>query len=199
MIPIRDIIVKVPQSYKSSIKLNSGLEILLHGGLKQVKDTIRYGEVVALPDDCPYDICIGDTLFFHHGIVGVTVTEQLGDVESPYIIDREQRLFRVPINLGWHMCYAVERGGEFIALSGNCFVKPIVKKKIETFLEVPNNEVEVVGIAEMVYSCPELEAQGIKKGDKVAYEKDSEYTFYIGDKKYYRMFDSWITGKIIEN
>lgn len=199
MEPIRDIIVKVPKAYKDSIELSGGLKIYLHQGLRQNKDTIRYGEVVAVPSICPYDVRIGDTLFFHHGIVGITVTDQIGEVEPPYLIDRKERLYRVPINTDWHMCYAVERNGEFMALDGLCFVKPIKKKKYETSLEIANNEVELEGIAEMVYSCPKLEAQGIKKGDKVTYEKDSEYEFPIDGEKYYRMFSDWITGKVIEN
>lgn len=199
MQPLRDIIVKVPEAYKESMTLGSGLVIHIHQGLRQVKDTVRYGEVVAVPANCPYDVRVGDTLFFHHGIVGITVTDKIGEVESPYIIDRDKKLYKVPVDMQWHMCYAVERDGEFLALEGNCFVKPITHKKIESSIYIPNNEEEQVGVSEMVYPCKSLEAQGIYKGDKVTYEKDSEYAFFINDEKYYRMFDRWITGKIVED
>ena len=199
MNPIRDIIVKTPEAYKDSITLGSGLVIYLNTNLRQAKDTVRYGEVIAVPADCPYDVIVGDTLFFHHGIVGTTITDTIGEIESPYMIDRKEKLYRVPVDTNWHMCYAVERDGEFVALEGNCFVRPIITKKVESTLYIPDNEEEKEGIAEMVYPCKGLEAQGIHKGDKVVYEKDSEYAFYIGDEKFFRMFDRWIIGKVVED
>lgn len=194
MIPFRDVIVRVPKAYNSELKINGDVTIYLHDGLKQVKDTIRYGEVVAIPEGLTLDIKVGDTIFFHHGIVGVTIMET-NNIESVYLIDRKENLYRVPVDDNWPMIYATVRNGEFKALKGVVFVRPIKTKKIESeLLYIPNSEVEVKHIGEIVYSSNDL----IKVGDKVIFDKDSEYKFKIGDEVLYRMFDKWILGILNE-
>jgi hypothetical protein len=146
MKPISDIIVKVPQAYEDKIVCNSGLVLYLDTTIKQVKDTIRYGEVVALPNDCPYDLVVGDKLFFHHGIVGVTVTEQTGEEDSPYIVDKKEGLYRIPIDERWPMCYAKVRDGEFSTLDGVCFVRPIKEPVQESSLFIVREQKDLVNL-----------------------------------------------------
>lgn len=196
MKPIRDIIVKVPQAYENSIKTKSGLILLLDENIKQVKDTIRYGEVVAVPDELPIDVKIGDTLFFHHNIVGVTVMDHGNDdVDSDYIYNRKEHLYRVPVDMSWPLAFATIRDGEFKALDGICFVKPLTKKKYDTTIFIPNNEVLVKQRGTLIHGCKTLSDQGVNEGDGVVFDKDSEYKFKIGDQVLYRMFTDWILGK----
>lgn len=194
MKPIRDIIVKVDHAYAQTIKTESGFELLRDENIKQVKDTIRHGEVVALPDNVGWDIQVGDELYFHHNIVGVTVMEDT-DVESQYLIDREQNLYAVPTDKYWPMAFAILRDGEFKALDGVCFVRPIVHKKYHTTnIIVPDNETELQSIGEMVHSNDNLRIQGAVEGSKVIFEKDSEYKFDVNGETLYCMFDRWILG-----
>jgi co-chaperonin GroES (HSP10) len=194
MKPIRDIIVRVEKTHKQTIKTESGFELLLDENIKQVKDTIRHGEVVAVPDDMPWDVRVGDELYFHHGIVGETVLNDQPNLESQYLIDREKHLFTVPTDKYWPMAYAVLRDGKFQALNGVCFVRPIIHKKYSTDLYIPNNEEELKSIGEMVYSNDNLREQGVDDGTKVVFSKDSEYKFDINGETLYAMFDRWILG-----
>ena len=194
MKPIRDIIVRVAKTHKQTIKTESGFELLLDENIKQVKDTIRHGEVVAVPDDMPWDVRVGDELYFHHGIVGETVLNDQPNLESQYLIDREKHLFTVPTDKYWPMAYAILRDGKFQALNGVCFVRPIIHKKYSTDLYIPNNEEELKSIGEMVYSNDNLREQGVDDGTKVVFSKDSEYKFDINGETLYAMFDRWILG-----
>lgn len=195
MKPIRDIIVKVENAYKKTIKTESGFELLLDENIKQVKDTIRHGEVVAVPDNLEWDVRVGDELYFHHGIVGVTVMNEQPNIESMYLIDREKHLYAVPTHKHWPMAFAVMRDSEFIALPEVCFVRPMFTKKYETKnIYIPDNKKEVMHIGEMVYSNDKLRSQGAVEGAKVIFEKDSEYQFEVGDETLYCMFNRWILG-----
>lgn len=195
MKPIRDIIVKVDKNYKDSITLNNGTVILLNEYLRQVKDTVRYGTVVDVPDKMHIDVKPADTLFFHHGIVAETVMGDKPDIPSPYMMDAEEKLYRVPVSKRWPMAYAVIRDGEFQCLDGVCFVRPIVEKKYATeFVIVPGNEKKLKNIGEMAYSSPGLKEKGIDRGTKVIFEKGSEYDFEIDGETLYCMFDRWILG-----
>ena len=46
---------------------------------------------------------------------------------------------------------------------------------------------------EIKYSNKQLEKLGLKVGDQVSYQPESEYVFYIDDEKLYRMFTNNIT------
>lgn len=192
---IRDILIKSEKAYKDSIQLSNGKAIFLSQNIKQVKDTIRYGEVLAVPEDCPVDVQVGDTLFFHHNIVGVTVMdENHPDIESSFLIDKSKGLYRVPVNQDWPLLYAVIRNGKFRPLRGICFVRPVKTKKYETSLFIPNNEKEVKHVGEMVYCAEDLKDQGVFEGSKVFFSKDSEYQFEVDGEILYCMFSKWILG-----
>jgi co-chaperonin GroES (HSP10) len=191
MKPLRDIIVKVDKAYTSEISLNSGLIIFLDQNIKQVKDTIRYGTVVAIPEGLSIDVQIGDTLFFHHGIVAVTVMGDQPDIESPHLIDGDSKLYKVPVNESWPLAYARVRDGEFECIDGVCFVRPIIVKKYETSLFVMNNETEFVHVGELVFGNKSL---AVPVGSKVVYSKDSEYKFNLNGEDLYCMLNRWILG-----
>lgn len=195
MEPVRDILIKVEQAYRDRITLKSGLNIYLSQNIKQVKDTIRYGKVIAVPGSCPIDVHPGDILFFHHNIVATTVMEDhIPDMESSFLVDKENGIYRVPIDDHWPLAYAVLRDDELIALDGVCFVRPVKQKKYDTFLEIPNNEREVEFVGDMVYSNQYLRNLGVEEGTRIIYSKDSEYAFDINGETLYCMFDRWILG-----
>lgn len=192
MRPVRDVIVRVNSAYKTKFTTSSGVDIFLDPNLCQVKDTVRFGEVVFIPDELDEDIEVGDVLFFHHGIVGISRMDGQPDIESPYMVDREEKLYRVPMSKDWPMAYAVSRDGVFKCLDGICFVRPVYRKKVDTFLFIPGNEEEVPQVGELVYVDDAMSDSGLAPGDKVVFEKDSEYQFEVGGETLYCMFSRWI-------
>jgi len=45
----------------------------------------------------------------------------------------------------------------------------------------------------MLYPNDYLKSKGVKSGDKVTFKPESEYEFYVDDKKMYRIYDHQIT------
>ena len=194
MIPLKDLIVKVESAYNTSITLKGGAMVFLDPNLCQVKDTIRHGDVVAVPEGLDEDIRVGDKIFFHHNIVAVTRLET-GDIESAYLINRKDKLYRIPVDKSWPMYYAVLRDGEFKCLPNVCFVRPVKTQKYNTMLFIPDNEKEERHIGEVVHLSDTLKSKGIVEGDRVVFSKDSEYQFQVNGEQLYCMFDRWILGK----
>lgn len=76
--------------------------------------------------------------------------------------------------------FMYKHGDKWIAPSPYCFIKPT------------NDEL----IGEIRYMNEDMEAMGLKVGDKIAFEPDSEYPFMIEGEKLYRMFTRNLTLKI---
>mgnify|MGYP001223997258 CR=1 FL=1 len=193
------VLVRVENAYKDRIKLKNGVEIFLSSVIREVKDTIRYGKVIAVPDSLKDDLKVGDTLFFHHNIVGVTVMESgVHEIQSQFLIDKENGVYRVPVDSMYPLIYAKISDGEFSVWPGTCFVRPIFTKKYDTFLEIVDNKRERQHIGEVVYCDKEMESNGISPGDKVIFSNDSEYEFEINGEVLYCMLNRWILGKLDE-
>lgn len=196
MRPVRDIIVKVEKAYKDTIKTNGGLILHSHNAFKEVKDTVRYGKVVAMPNECKWDVNVGDEVLFHHSVVGETLMDNgIGTIESPNLVDKKQGLYRIRVDYHWPSLYATIRDNEIIPIEGVCFVKQDVTRKYDTDIYIPNNEKDKTHVGIIVYPDAKLKEQGVDSGTKVVFERDSEYEFNIGDEKLYRMFTRWIVAE----
>ena len=84
--------------------------------------------------------------------------------------------------------YAYRHPGEDWEPVGRyCFVEPI-KTKEDTFFVRKGENVQLWGT--LVYLNAELKRLGLKAGDVVSFQPDSEYEFNIEGDKLYRMYDS---------
>ena len=70
-----------------------------------------------------------------------------------------------------------------------CFVKPVSTE--ESYIFKPFSEEPLIGI--MKYPNNYLKLKGIKEGDKISFQPDSEYEFIVDGEKLYRMFDHQIS------
>lgn len=190
---VNSIVVKVEKPYDNEIKTKSGL-ILETPDFKQVKDTVRHGVVVSVPDYVKDDIRIGDVLYFHHTVVAQIIwDEDKGARLSSHCISEKENLYRVPYDETWPMFFAVKRDGEIKALNKCNFLKPIDEKKFETSLVVVPDNKKISSLkAEMVFPSKQMEAIGAGKGTIIGFNKDSEYAFEIDGELYFRMFDEWL-------
>ena len=161
--PFNDIIVRVPQAYTDKLVLPSGFVLHLNTIIRESYDSVRYGEVVAVPDNCIIDVEVGDILFFHQNITSIVKMEH-GDIDSDYLYEKKQNLYRVPINPDWPLIYARDRRGSFKTLDGICFIRPKIENKYNTSLVIADNEQEVTHIGEIAHISDTLAAQGYKVG-----------------------------------
>ena len=83
--------------------------------------------------------------------------------------------------------FAYKRGGEWKALDGYCFVKPLESDDMwTTEKELPN-----IGVLKMLGD--DLQAQGLQQGDIVGFTPRSEYEFVIDGERLYRVLSAAIT------
>jgi len=80
--------------------------------------------------------------------------------ENMYLVNNEQ-------------FFLYKHGEKWMAINPFCFIKPIEGE-------------ELVGTIR--YMNSEMEAMGLVIGDKVLFQPDSEYEFFIEGEKLYRMF-----------
>ena len=69
-----------------------------------------------------------------------------------------------------------------------CFVKPVSTE--DSYIFKPFSEEPLVGV--MKYPNNYLKLKGVKKGDKISFQPESEYEFIVDGEKLYRMFDHQI-------
>ena len=81
-------------------------------------------------------------------------------------------------------------GKQWHAHGKYCFVKPVENKE-EFFLFTGVKEEPLVGTIK--YINQELIDKGLKVGDQIGFQPDSEYEFTVEDEKLYRMFTNNIT------
>ena len=87
--------------------------------------------------------------------------------------------------------YMYKQDGQWYSHDKYCFIKPSEKK--DCFIKKSGSIEPLVGTIK--YINKELEELGLRVGDEVSYQPNSEYEFIIDDEVLYRMFTSNITLK----
>lgn len=188
---VHEILVKVPKTYEDTIKCGN-IELYLDTRFNDVKHTIRYGEVVSSPDK---RFATGDIIYFHHNIVRRIRTMSGKEKDAPSILDD---IFHVPTS----GVYAFKRNGVFKTIPPYCFIKPYPKIKRESPIEIIADETDGNQKGEerqwgiVKYGNEELEEQGVKEGDIIIFNKDSEYEYPIDGEKLYLMETGWIVAHV---
>jgi len=87
--------------------------------------------------------------------------------------------------------FLYKHNGRWKAHDKYCFVEPIKIK--EKFLKTSGSEEPLMGIIKYINN--QLLAMGLKVGDEVSFQPESEYEFFVEGEKLYRMFTNNITLK----
>ena len=142
----------------------------------------RQAEVVALPIAYKGPIKVGDTLIVHHNVFkfyydmyGRQKSGKSFLKENLFLVDNEQ-------------FFLYKQDGEWRGHSKYCFIKPI---KARESAIMKRGEEPLVGIVK--YINQELLDLGVKVGDEISFQPESEYEFTIEGEKLYRMFTNNIT------
>ena len=141
----------------------------------------REAKVTATPKLLDSNLRVGDTVLIHHNVFrrwhnmrGIEKNSRGFINEKTYSVNSDQ-------------IYAYKRNGEWKALDGYCFVKPI---KSYDKLKV-DKEQSLVGI--MKYKDNNLIM--IEEGDLVGFTPSSEFEFVINGERLYRVLTSEISIK----
>jgi hypothetical protein len=164
-----------------------GVDVILSSSEEDFKVSNRKAVVVSTPLGYDGPIAEGDLLLVHHNVFkfyndmkGRRRSGRSYLFDDMFFVDVEQ-FFMYCKNDVWH------------AHSKYCFVSPT---KMDEGMSLVNSSSisDFVGIME--YPNDYLTSKGINKGDLITFTPDSEYEFYLDDKKMYRIFDHQITMKL---
>lgn len=168
-------------------KLIGGVDFFLSSSEEDFKTSNRKAVVVSTPLWYDGPIAEGDLLLVHHNVFKF-YNDMKGRRRSgrSYLFDD---MFFVDVDQFFMYC----KDREWHAHSKYCFVSPT---KVDEGMSLDNssNVSALVGIME--YPNDYLVEKGINKGDLISFSPDSEYEFYLDDKKMYRIFDHQITMKL---
>jgi len=168
-----------------NIKNIGGMDFVTSVSQEDHKASNRFATVVETPINYDGPISIGDTLLVHHNVFkffyDMKGREKSGRSffkDDLFFIDNEQ-------------FFLYKKDSEWKAHGKYCFIKPVDAK--ESFIFKAGEE-PLVGIIK--YINKELESKGLKQGDAISFEPDSEYAFQVDGEKLYRMFTSNIKLKL---
>lgn len=151
---------------------SSGL--ILSATIEDHTTTNRKAKIIALPMSYKGNAKVGDTLLVHHNTFR-TYYDMKGNRRNGPSYFRDGLYFIFDDQ--WFM---YKHDNEWIAPSPYCFIKPTADP--------------LIGVIR--YMNDDMATMGLKVGDKVAFEPESEYEFIIEGEKLFRMFTRNLTLKL---
>lgn len=147
--------------------------IVLSTSLEDHTVTQRHAKIVALPMSYKGGAQVGDTLLVHHNTFR-KYYDMKGRLKNgpSYFKDGLYFIFEDQ----WFM---YKQGERWIAPTPYCFIKP-TKEPLVGEIKYPNEE---------------MIAMGLKEGDRIAYQPDSDYVFEVEGEKLFRMYTRNLTLK----
>ena len=187
-------IVQVEDSYNNYIELDNGVKLSTNNSIDSVEHINRVGKIISSPKGTI--ATEGDLLLFHHNICRESYGKQGKKRNSVFAIS--DSIFFVPTTEVF--MYMKEGHNDWSALSPFVFIQPILagKKTLQNGLEVKEEDFKgmkpLIGIAS--YPNQELINKGVRRGDIIAFQQDSEHEYKIKGKTYYKMKNSDILAII---
>ncbi len=167
---IYNFIVSPKNGRSTSEKKINGKKLLLNTEVQNHHYTNRIGIVNSIPKIFKGNVQIGDEIVVHHNVFR-RFRDVRGKEKDSRAFYKEDMFFVYPDQV-----YAYRRNGEWNALPGFCFIKPIKAK--ETF--EMHKEQPLIGIVKYA-------SGGLKKGALVGFCPGTEYEFNIEGERLYRV------------
>ena len=143
----------------------------------------REAIVVSTPLGYDGEIEPGDTLLVHHNVFKF-YNDMYGNRKSGKSFFKDNLFLVDPDQF-----YMYKNKSEWIGHDKYCFIKPLESK--DGYLKKSSKYEPLTGTVK--YINQDLLDKGVKVGDVVLYQPDSEYEFLVDDELLYRMFTDNIT------
>ena len=144
----------------------AGLDIITSTSQEDFKFSNREAEVVETPLGYKGPIKVGDILLVHHNVFKYYY-DMKGKQRSGKSFFKDDLFF-----IDEEQYYMYKRDGQWTPVKRYCFVEPVDVE--DSYIFKPLSE-------------------GVKNGDRITFQPDSEYEFTVDGEKLYRMFDHQIT------
>ena len=163
-----------------------GLEIIISTSEEDHRFSNRYAEVIETPLGYTGDVKPGDILLVHHNVFKF-YNDMKGRRKSGKSFFKDNYFFIEP-----EQFFMYKRDGQWHSYDRYCFVRPI--SAVESYIFKPFKEEPLMG--EMVYPNKYLLSKGVKAGDIVCFQPESEYEFNVDGERMYRLYDHQVTIKL---
>ena len=173
------LIVEVEEEYNNETKSENGFGFIVNTTIESVSNINRIAKVVKAPEYVILEE--GDEVVLHHNILRLRNSVGGNVIKSNFYIGDNQ--YYVPLT----EVFMYRRDGEWHPLDPYCFVKPIRGVDREGFSYKNGYKGNLDHVGEIIVVNKSLEQQGVKKGDIVAFSRDSEYEFNIDGDLLYKM------------
>ena len=192
---LRHYLVRIPKRFKETIKVGEQ-ELYLDAKFNEFQHRFMEGEVVAIPEKFKVPVSVGDTLYFHHHVV----------LQPPQVIDKENDIYYVMINLqegilSQAYAYKSKETGEVAPLQDWVFLKPVEQEAElkSDIIHIYREKDEINKEGEVAFDSEAISQLGLKKGDRVFFQKDADYEMELDGQKYWRMNTSMLTYAKVHN
>jgi hypothetical protein len=162
-----------------------GIEFIANTSKEDFKFSNREGEVVETPLGYDGPIQSGDSLLVHHNVFKY-YNDMKGKERSGKSFLKDHTFF---VDDTQFFAYKNSQDSSWKCIKDYCFIKPVASK--EYYIDKNTSEEPLMG--EVKYTNSQLLALGVKEGDKVCFEPESEYEFKVDGEKLYRMYTRNIT------
>jgi len=166
-----------------NIKKIEGMDFITSVSEEDHTASNRFAQVKELPINYTGPVEKGDTLVVHHNVFKF-YNDMKGRQKSGRSFFKDNLFF-----VDEHQFFLYKNNNTWQAYGKYCFIKPASLK--ESYISKPGTEEPLCGTIK--YINQELLDLGVKAGDEVSYQPESEYPFIIDDEKLYRMYTDNIT------
>ena len=146
----------------------------------------RYAKVIEVPIDDAGEVKVGDTLLAHHDVFKF-YNDMYGRRKSGKSFFKDDLFFIDPDQF-----FLFKRNDVWKGYHKYCFVKPASAK--DSFIKKSGIIEPLMGT--LKYSNSQLDKLGLKVGDEISYQPETEYEFNVDGEVLYRMFTNNITLKL---
>jgi len=161
-----------------NIKTLGDVEMITSVSQEDHMSSNRFAEVISTPSGYDGPISEGDTLLVHHNVFKIYY-DMKGRERSGFSFLKDDTFF-----VDDEQFFLYLHDGEWMAHSKYCFIKP--SKMREEYLATSLTEQPLLGTIR--YINQELLDLGLRVGDEITFEPESEYEFTVEGEKLYRMF-----------
>ena len=181
--PYSFIVTPLKNRRYNNIKKIGDTDFITSTSEEDYKSSNRFATVIETPINYKGEIQKGDTLVVHHNVFKF-YNDMYGRRQSGRSFLRENLFLVDPDQF-----FMYKRNDEWRGYDKYCFIKPSEIK--DSFLNKRGSREPLMGVIK--YINKELEELGLKEGDEISYQPDSEYEFIIDDEVLYRMRTNNIT------
>jgi hypothetical protein len=162
-----------------------GVEFISSTSKEDFKFSNREAIVVETPINYNGPVTVGDRILVHHNVFKY-YNDMKGRERSGKSFLKDNLFF---VDESQFFAYTNDSQNSWKCINDYCFVKPVATK--DYYISKLCPEEPLYGIMEFTNS--NLESLGVKKGDEVCFEPESEYEFTVDGNKLYRMYTRNIT------